>query len=181
MKSYILIFFLFFLQLNAQQKLTYQNDIEIYYLGNEVSQQEILNGKFSCNFKIINNTQQTLLINKFGFENNNYVTQNNEFVEPSTKFLDGFPADLDLNECKENILVLEPKSEIEIPYLNIFFQKNVYKIDSNKNYKLVLISKQYPSYSKMRLQGCENYIEELEKQGKKIANIHIVTEIPLVK
>lgn len=181
MKIKILIFFVFFLQSRAQQKLTYLNDVEIYYLGNEVSQKEILSGKFLCNFKIINNTEQTLLIAKSGFENHNYVTKNNEFTEPSSKFLDGYPAEWDLEECKENILILNPKSEIEVPYLNIFFQKSVYNLDSNKDYKLVLLSKLYPSYSKMKLQGCESYIEELEKQGKQMANISIVTEIAFVK
>lgn len=180
MKVNTILFLLFFFQLNAQEKLTYQNDVEIYYLGNEVSQKEILAGKSSYNFKIINNTNQTFLIPKFGFENNNYVFENNEFVEPASKFLGAYPADFDLDECRSNIIMLEPQAKIEVPYLNIFSQKSIYKLDNQKAYKLIVISKQYPSNSRLKLQGCERYIEKLEKEGGKFANISIITEISFV-
>ncbi|WP_434979116.1 hypothetical protein [Daejeonia sp. YH14] len=165
----------------SQIKLTYGNDIEIYFLGKEISQSELLSGKAEYNFKIKNNTSYSLLISKFGFEKQNYVLNNKEVIFPERTFLSGYPAELEKEECYENIFIIKPNSEIEIKNLDIFQINANYKLEPEQKYILVASSNYKPSFAKLNLIGCEKYIKELEEKNYRFTNFSIFAEIPLIK
>ncbi|MBV6881010.1 hypothetical protein NG800_013325 [Epilithonimonas ginsengisoli] len=178
----VLISFLFFLSniLFSQIRLTYEKDIEVYFLGNEISRSQLLSGNTDYNFKVKNNTPEYLIISRYGFKKQNYIISEKEVVSPDSIFLAGYPAELENEECRENIFILKPHSEMEIKGLDMFEILANYKLEKSKKYMLVTSSHFKPSYAKLELFGCADHIKKLESKKYRFANFLIFAEIPLV-
>ncbi|WP_160140129.1 hypothetical protein [Chryseobacterium sp. c4a] len=176
-KLIILLFSI--VQIKAQIKLNTKNEIDIFFEDSKFSLNKIFKGNESYLFKIVNNTNNTYIIDPYGFRGNNVVeTCDKSIVEPDRIILSGLYRRTDNEDCFNDLVILKPKEEKYIP-LSIITLKGSYDLNKNKKYILNL-SSTHNKYT-MTLLGCQDYIKnELEKKGYKVLEDNIVAKIPIV-
>ena len=176
------IFFLLFFSnyLLSQIKLTIENDVEIYFLNNEISLSDLNSNKKDYKFKVINNTLNYLIISREGFEKKEqYVLKKNKIIHPIRIFTGGRPDELNDEECNKEVIILKPKSEMKINNLNIFEIKANYNLNSKDKYFLVIKAEYNQNFAMLNLIGCEKIVKQLNNY--KFINIPIFAKIPLKK
>ncbi|MCC3214762.1 hypothetical protein LIV57_05730 [Chryseobacterium sp. X308] len=178
MKSLILLLFSF-VHFNAQIKLNTKQEVDILFQGKEFSLDKIFDGKDPYMFKIVNNTNNTYIIDPYGFKNDNFVmTCDENIVTPDKAILKGFYKRFDDKDCFNDLIILKPKEE-KYAILSIINLKGWYDLDKEKKYILRLNST-HNNYTVILL-GCQSYIRELvEKKGYKVLEDSFIAKIPFV-
>ena len=182
--KFVLFLLLFFSNyLYSQIKLTTENDVEIYFLDNEISLSDLKSHKKNYDFKVINNTMNYLIISREGFEKEErYVLRKNKIIAPLNIYLTGGrPGELNNEECNKEIIILKPKSELKINNLNIFEIKANYHLNSKDKYFLFIKAEYNEKFAMLNLIGCEKIVNQLNNKNYKFINIPINAKIPLKK
>ncbi|MGN7864116.1 hypothetical protein [Chryseobacterium sp. 22458] len=178
MKFLILLLFSI-IHLNAQIKLNTKQEVDILFEGKQISLNRIFDGKDPYMFKVINNTNNTYIIDPYGFRNDKFVmTCDENIVIPDKTILKGFYKRFDDEDCFIDLIILKPREEKYV-ILSIFSLTGWYDLDNQKKYILRLNST-HNNYSVVLL-GCQNYIRSLvEKKGYKVLEDNIVARIPII-
>ncbi|PKF75324.1 hypothetical protein CW752_05055 [Chryseobacterium sp. PMSZPI] len=130
------------------------------------------------NYLINNNTNNTYIIDPYGFYGVSYVLENGKIIEPTSYYRGGYYNRFDDNDCKRDLVIIEPKTSISIPLSLDRNNRSIYNYSKN-NYYINVIKSFHNKYNATIL-GCDRYINNLEKKGYKVLEDSIVAKIPLV-
>ncbi|RMZ58051.1 hypothetical protein D1632_17320 [Chryseobacterium nematophagum] len=146
----------------SSQSKTYGSNLEIIFPAT-VDMNMLKNGQDAV---IINNSDQTYIIDPYSFNVDVKVIENNNEIRPYRQKLYGsYPRDID--DCKETVFIVKPKEKITVKMF--LFPLNHYNFSSDKKYVLRSIA----SFNKNSLIGCNEYIDQLEKKGYKIPDVKL--------
>lgn len=155
-------------------KINKGKDIDIIFPQKYISTQET---ETIIKEIIKNNTNNTYIIDPYGFSGESYTLENGKVLVPYMYFKDGYISRND-RLCKELLIILKPFQTI---HHSIVFDKNnkaLYKYSKSNKYEEVVKSL-HNRYNVTSL-GCDQYVESLEKKGYKVLEDSIVAKIPLV-
>lgn len=126
---------------------------------------------------IKNNTNNTYIIDPYGFYGESYTLENGAILKPYMYLNEGYVS-RDNRLCREILIILQPFQTI---HRSINYNKNnksLYKYSKPNKYEEIIKSA-HTKYNATIL-GCEDYIKELELKGYKVLEDSIVAKIPLV-
>lgn len=136
-----------------------------------------LNSENSLSYVLKNNTENTIIIDPYGFTGNSYWSFNNEKLIP-INFSKGYYS-RDNDDCKNDLIILEPKQKIET-YLNLnYHQKEIYDFSKSGNY-IWSVESNHNKQNGMP-SSCKQYINFLEKKGYIFLDDKIDAKIPFVR
>ncbi|MDQ1805744.1 hypothetical protein RAH57_17265 [Chryseobacterium sp. CKR4-1] len=171
--TFLLICFLFSF-CSSQMKLNQGKNVNI--ILKEVPLK--LNTGKATNYLISNSTNNTYIIDPYGFYGKSYTFENDKLLEPNSYYKRGYYSRFDDNDCKRDLIILEPKATISA-YLSLDRNnKNIYNY--SKNHQYVNIIKSLHNRNNATILGCDKYIESLELKDYKVLEDSIVAKIPLV-
>lgn len=156
-------------------KLNKGKDVDI--LLNSVP--EKLNTGKATEYLIRNNTDNTYIIDPYGFYGKSFILENGKILEPYSYYRNGYYSRFNNNDCIRDLIILKPQASI-LAYLSLDRNnKAIYNYSINNNYERIVTSEH--NRFNTTILGCEEYIENLEKKGYKVLEDSIVAKIPLVK
>lgn len=137
----------------------------------------MLDGK-DYEIKLINNTKFNYIIDPYSFrEDNAIVDSSSNLLFPINHFIQGYYKRFNEEQCAEDYIILKPKEE-KFVSLSIFSLKGNYDLKINEKYYLKL--KSFQNRNTVIQYGCEEFIDNFEKQGYKIFEDNIEAKIPLI-
>lgn len=173
MKKIVLLpFCLLFIFCSNQIKLNKGKDIDIIFPFKHIDTQstEVIE-------EIIkNNTNNTYIIDPFGFYGKSFVLEDGQILDPYLYLKSGYYSRND-RSCHEDLIILKPFQSI---HRSIILDKNnraVYKYAQSNKYEQIV--KSFHNKYNATILGCESYVKELESKGYKILEDSIVAKIPL--
>ncbi|PKF75323.1 hypothetical protein CW752_05050 [Chryseobacterium sp. PMSZPI] len=155
-------------------KLNKGKDIDITYPQSYISAQKT---KTVIKETIKNNTNNTYIIDPYGFYGESYTLENNKILKPYMYINEGYVSRND-RLCRETLIILKPKESILLSLVLNTNNKSVYKYSKTNKYEEVI--KSLHNKYNATLLGCDDYIEELESKGYKVLEDSIVAKIPLI-
>ncbi|MCS3870678.1 hypothetical protein J3D55_003594 [Chryseobacterium ginsenosidimutans] len=174
MKKIILLSFCFlFIFCSNQMKLNKGKDVDIIFPSKYIDTQSTEKVTEEI---IKNNTNNTYIIDPFGFYGKSYVLENGKVLEPYLYFKNGYYTRNDAL-CREDLIILQPFQTI---HHAISLNKNnraIYRYTKSNKYEEII--KSFHNKYNATILGCDNYIMELESKGYKVLEDSIVTKIPL--
>lgn len=177
--KFIVLFIISMGCFSAQTKLNTKSEVDILFDGNTFSLHKIFDGNEPYMFKIVNNTNNTYIIDPYGFKSNNFVmTCEGNLIEPEKVILGGFYKRSNDQECFDDLIILNPYEQKYLP-LSITNLDGSYDLKDNKKYILRLKSI-HNNYTATLL-GCQVYIKTLiTSKGYKIFDDTINARILLI-
>ncbi|MEI3789856.1 MULTISPECIES: hypothetical protein [unclassified Chryseobacterium] len=152
-------------------KLNKSENIDILYESNN-------NSKDKPIYIIKNNTENTYIIDPFGFRGTATLYEDNNLLNPYILGLKGYyerPSD---KWCKNDLIILLPYESKKIETFNTNYSNTaLYHYSKGKKYFEIIKSahnKNTATYF-----GCEEYIRELESKGYKVLEDSISVKIPV--
>ncbi|MDH6252585.1 hypothetical protein M2347_002312 [Chryseobacterium sp. H1D6B] len=128
-------------------------------------------------YTIKNNTNNTYIIDPYGFVGNSYWILNNEKLNPINSSRGYYSRENE--DCKNDLIILEPKQKIDTTLSLNYMERYIYDFSKTGKYIRHVESK-HSRQNGMPL-SCKQYINELEKKGYHLLDDSIKAEIPFVK
>ncbi|MDN3691044.1 hypothetical protein QWZ06_01550 [Chryseobacterium tructae] len=155
-------------------KINKSKDVDICFPQNNLSTKDT--GSI-IKETIKNNTNNTYIIDPYGFYGQSYVLENGKIIEPYMNAVQGYVSKDD-RLCHELLVILKPFQTIQQSVNYNVNNRGIYKYSKGSEYFEVTNS--VHNKKTVTLLGCEKYIEELESKGYKVLEDSIVAKIPLV-
>ncbi|MCC3214760.1 hypothetical protein LIV57_05720 [Chryseobacterium sp. X308] len=155
-------------------KINKSKDVDIYLPQNNLPTKDM--GSI-IKETIKNNTNNTYIIDPYGFYGQSYVSENGKILEPYMNAVQGYVSKDD-RLCHELLVILKPFQTIQQSVNYNVNNRGIYKYSKGNEYFEVTNS--VHNKKTVTLLGCEKYVEELESKGYKVLEDSIVAKIPLV-
>ncbi|AZA90569.1 hypothetical protein EG343_08015 [Chryseobacterium nakagawai] len=124
-----------------------------------------------------NNTDQTYIIDPYGFVGKSYWELNNEVLNP-INFSRGYYSRED-EDCGNDLIILKPKQKIDTTLSLNYMERGIYDFSKAGKYSRIVESKHNKDNGMPS--SCKQYINELEIKGYHFLEDSIVAKIPFIK
>ncbi|MGE8554227.1 MAG: hypothetical protein ACN6OB_09910 [Chryseobacterium jejuense] len=173
MKKIILIITCFsFISCYTQMKLNKSKNIDILV---KVPVELIVEKPVIYTLK--NNTNNTYIIDSYGYVGKSYWELNNEILNP-INFSRGYYS-REGEDCRNDLIILKPKQKMDTILSLNYMERGIYDFSKTGNYSRNIESR-HSKENGMPL-SCKQYINDLEKKGYIMLDDNIVAKIPFIK
>ncbi len=173
MKKIILIVIcLSFISCFPQMKLNKNKNIDIF-----IKVPIKLNSDKPIIYTLKNNTDDTYVIDPYGFVGSSYWKLNNEVLNP-INYSKGYYSRED-EDCKNDLIILKPKQKIEKTLSLNYMERRIYDFSKTGNY--IRTVKSNHNRENSMPSSCVKYINELENKGYHLLEDSIVAKIPFIR
>lgn len=125
-------------------------------------------------YTLKNNTNNTYIIDPYGFVGSSYWMLNNEKLNP-INFSRGYYSRED-EDCRNDLIILKPKQKIDRTLSLNYIEKGIYDFSKKGNY--IRNVKSIHNKENGMPSSCTKYINELETKGYFLLEDSIVAKMP---